>query len=102
MSASTMTTDSEARAADVAGQSVPIAEYGLLSNCNTAALVSRAGSVDSHWLEAGVSAPDPMEVERWIEAQTLQATGLGDSAAGNTTAQAVGFARRPSPLEVGS
>src|SRR5438445_7162855 len=45
---STMTTDSESREAAMAGQSVPIADYGLLSNCNSAALVSCAGSVD--WL----------------------------------------------------
>jgi alpha,alpha-trehalase len=47
MTASTMTTDSEATAT-VQGQSVPIADYGLLADCNSAALVSRAGSVD--WL----------------------------------------------------
>jgi len=37
-----------ADAAASLGQSVPIADYGLLSDCNSAALVSRAGSVD--WL----------------------------------------------------
>src|SRR4029450_8600608 len=30
------------------GASIPIAEYGLLSDCNTAALASRGGSID--WL----------------------------------------------------
>jgi GH15 family glucan-1,4-alpha-glucosidase len=35
-------------AAGVAGASIPIAEYGMLSDCSSAALVSRAGSID--WL----------------------------------------------------
>src|SRR4051795_5493325 len=35
-------------AAVQAGQSVPIADYGMLADCASAALVSRAGSVD--WL----------------------------------------------------
>src|SRR3954468_11928910 len=34
--------------ADRAGGSLPIADYGLLSDCSSAALVSRAGSID--WL----------------------------------------------------
>src|SRR4051794_16663599 len=34
--------------AAAAGGSVPIADYGLLADCNSAALVSRAGSID--WL----------------------------------------------------
>ena len=35
-------------AADTGGASLPIAEYGLLADCNSAALVSRGGSID--WL----------------------------------------------------
>src|ERR671930_1715802 len=46
MTTSTMS-DTEA-IATAPGQSVPIADYGLLADCNSAALVSRAGSVD--WL----------------------------------------------------
>jgi alpha,alpha-trehalase len=48
---SSATNQLSADSADAAasrGQSVPIADYGLLSDCNSAALVSRAGSVD--WL----------------------------------------------------
>src|SRR4051812_9300348 len=47
MTASTMTTDNAVTATPDA-RSVPIADYGLLADCNSAALVSRAGSVD--WL----------------------------------------------------
>src|SRR5919198_31024 len=46
MTTSTMS-DTEA-IATAPGQSVPIADYGMLADCNSAALVSRAGSVD--WL----------------------------------------------------
>jgi alpha,alpha-trehalase len=45
--ADTMATDKAASAA-TATQSTPIAEYGMLADCNSAAHVSRAGSVD--WL----------------------------------------------------
>src|SRR5919205_671442 len=37
-----------AEAARGAGASTPIAEYGLLADCNSSALVDRAGSID--WL----------------------------------------------------
>jgi alpha,alpha-trehalase len=47
MTSSTMTTGSEAEA-NAATRSTPIAEYGMLADCNSAAHVSRAGSVD--WL----------------------------------------------------
>jgi GH15 family glucan-1,4-alpha-glucosidase len=47
MTSSTMTTATEATGVDPA-QSIPIGDYGLLADCNSAALVSRAGSVD--WL----------------------------------------------------
>jgi alpha,alpha-trehalase len=47
MTSSTMTTGSEAEANAVT-RSTPIAEYGMLADCNSAAHVSRAGSVD--WL----------------------------------------------------
>src|SRR5204862_1467179 len=47
MGTTTMTTDSRTHEAST-GQSVPIGEYGLLADCNSAALVSRDGSVD--WL----------------------------------------------------
>jgi alpha,alpha-trehalase len=47
MAGSTMTTDKAASAATET-QSTPIAEYGMLADCNSAAHVSRAGSVD--WL----------------------------------------------------
>jgi GH15 family glucan-1,4-alpha-glucosidase len=47
MTSSTMTTETQGTAtADT--QSTPIAEYGMLADCNSAAHVSRAGSVD--WL----------------------------------------------------
>jgi GH15 family glucan-1,4-alpha-glucosidase len=53
--AGTMTTEKVGRAtrkaaasAATEGQSIPIAEYGMLADCNSAAHVSRAGSVD--WL----------------------------------------------------
>jgi GH15 family glucan-1,4-alpha-glucosidase len=48
MGTTTMTTESETFEAASAGQSIPIANYGLLADCNSAALVSRDGSVD--WL----------------------------------------------------
>ncbi len=47
MTSSTMTSETETTAT-AAGQSIPVADYGLLADCNSAALVSRAGSVD--WL----------------------------------------------------
>src|SRR4051794_16910985 len=47
MASSTMTTDTPA-SATTAAQSTPIAEYGMLADCNSAAHVSTAGSVD--WL----------------------------------------------------
>jgi alpha,alpha-trehalase len=50
MGTTTMTTDSRTYEPGSAGhgQSIPIGEYGLLADCNSAALVSRDGSVD--WL----------------------------------------------------
>jgi GH15 family glucan-1,4-alpha-glucosidase len=45
---STLTMHPAAPAADRPGASTPIAEYGLLADCNSAALVDRAGSID--WL----------------------------------------------------
>jgi hypothetical protein len=47
MTSSTMTTEAQ-DAATADTQSTPIAEYGMLADCNSAAHVSRAGSVD--WL----------------------------------------------------
>jgi GH15 family glucan-1,4-alpha-glucosidase len=47
MTSSTITTDSRSTST-IETQSTPIAEYGMLANCNTAAHVSLAGSVD--WL----------------------------------------------------
>ena len=46
MSQTTLTADP--KAADDPGASQPIASYGLLADCNSAALLSRAGSID--WL----------------------------------------------------
>ena len=48
MTSSTMTTAAASAATESGTQSTPIAEYALLADCNSAALVSRAGSVD--WL----------------------------------------------------
>jgi GH15 family glucan-1,4-alpha-glucosidase len=48
MSSSTTITKETGMHAVDASQSTPIADYGLLADCNSAALVSRAGSVD--WL----------------------------------------------------
>jgi alpha,alpha-trehalase len=48
MMSTTMTSDSQTREHAPARQSIPIADYGMLADCNSAALVSRGGSVD--WL----------------------------------------------------
>ncbi|HET9738385.1 MAG TPA: trehalase-like domain-containing protein, partial [Solirubrobacteraceae bacterium] len=45
---STLTPHASAQTAGRTGASTPIADYGLLADCNSSALVDRSGSID--WL----------------------------------------------------